>query len=408
MRFPVVMIIVSYLILILTDFLIFKDIGIKLKNLRESLRKPGAIGYGIFALLVFALLTVTVCLPKKSVDVGINTPMWLLYIFLTIILSQLIYCLFSLIGYLPLIFGQKKWKTGLWIGLPLAILVFLTLWYGAFIGRYKIDTTYVEVSSSRLPETFDGYKIAQISDLHLGTWGNDTLFISSLVDSVMALKPDMIVFTGDAVNRVGDEFKPFIKPLSRLKASDGVYTILGNHDYGDYVKWPDAKAKAENLVRLKSYQKEAGWEMLDNSYKPIINSHGDSIMLLGVGNWGEPPFSQYGDLKTAYRGKNLRDDNFKILLSHNPRHWDNIVSEESNIDLTLSGHTHAMQMELELGDWKWSPSQYIYDQWGGLYSRENNQKDQTHLYVNIGAGEVGMPMRVGASPEITLITLKKD
>lgn len=408
MRLPVIMIIVSYLVLFLTDFLILKDIGLKLKHLRESLRKPGVVAYAIFAILVFALLTVTVCLPKRSADVGINTAMWMLYTFLTIILAQVVYCLFSIIGYLPTIFGKKKWKTGQWIGLAAATLLFLTLWYGAFIGRYKIETTRVEVASPRLPESFDGYKIAQISDLHLGTWGTDTLFLSSLVDSVMALKPDMIVFTGDAVNRNSDEFKPFIKPLSRLKAPDGVYTILGNHDYGDYMKWSSAKAKAENLARLKDYEKEAGWEMLDNTHKTIVNFNGDSIMLLGVGNWGEPPFSTYGNLKAAYRGKDLRDDNFKLLLSHNPRHWDRIVSKESNIDLTLSGHTHAMQLVMKLGDWKWSPSKYIYDQWGGLYSRENSHKDLTRVYVNIGAGEVGMPMRVGATPEVTLITLRRD
>lgn len=407
MRLPVIMVIIYYLLFILTDFLILSDLGLRIGRLKETWRRKGVVTFGVFALLVIAVLTVAVCLPKKDASEDISAIMWLLYITLTVSVAQIIYCIFSFVGYIPKIFGLTKWPTGLWIGLPLAVITFIMMWYGSFVGRYKIETTYTEINSPRLPESFDGYKIAQISDIHVGTWGNDTTFISQLVDSVMAQKPDMIVFTGDAVNRMSDEFRPFIKPLSRLSAPDGVYSVLGNHDYGDYIKWKTPEKKRADLEALKQYEKDAGWVLLDNASTTIRNHQGDSILLIGVGNWGEPPFSQYGDLQKAYPAQRLRDDNFKILLSHNPRHWDEIVSRQSNIDITLSGHTHAMQMMFELGPWRWSPAQMKYSQWGGVYGRHNEMGDTTNLYVNIGAGEVGLPMRVGATPEISLITLRR-
>lgn len=402
MRLPVLIIISFYVILILTDCLILKDLGfLKKKNVKGRI-------YGIFCLLTLALLTVGVCLPKRSVGTEITSAMWILYIVLTIVISQLIYCIFSVLDYLPRIFRIRKWKLGKWIGFPLALIVFILMWYGSIVGRYEIETNHVGVESSRVPESFDGFKIAQISDLHLGTWGTDTTFVSRLVDSVMNLKPDMIVFTGDAVNRVSDEFLPFVKPLSRLKADYGVYSVLGNHDYGDYVKWESADLKSKNLDNLKKYEAEAGWQMLNNEHITIGNEQGDSIILIGVENWGEPPFSQYGDLKSAYPPDRQWDDNFKILLSHNPRHWDEVVRRQTNIDLTLAGHTHAMQMMMHAGNWQWSLAQYKYPQWSGMYGRKTRDGSESRVYVNIGAGEVGLPMRIGAAPEITLLTLKSS
>lgn len=409
MRLPVVVVLICYLILLLTDWIIIRDLRVmslydKFKPVSKK-RRRWWVAYLVFSILVLALLTVAVCMPKKSSELDVTAVMWMLYTVMTVEFAQIVYSVFSLLGFIPCVFRGRRWNLGLWVGLPLAALVFTMMWWGATVGRNSIQVERVEVSSPRLPESFNGYRIAQISDLHVGTWGEDTHFIDRLVDSVNNLKPDLIVFTGDAVNRESSEFVPFIKSLSRLKAPDGVFSVLGNHDYGDYISWNSPKQKKANLDSLKAYQKKAGWKLLDNGHVAIRNKKGDSIVLIGVGNWGEPPFSRYGDLFAAYPDGKHNDDNFKILLSHNPEHWNREVSRKSNIDLTLSGHTHAMQIMLSIGSWKWSPAKYRYDQWGGLYGRNNDNGEKTNVYVNIGAGEVGIPMRLGATPEITLITL---
>lgn len=412
MRIPVLMLIFSFLLLIVTDIYIVWDLR-KLSlydKYSPRTKRPGKwwIVYSVFAVLILAVLVVAACLPRRSADREILTTMWLLYIVISVLFSQIVYVIFSLLGFIPKIVGARRWNTGLWVGMPLAVMIFTMMWWGATVGRHQIDVEQVEISSPRLPESFDGFKIAQISDLHVGTWGNDTSFISRLVDRVNALEPDVIVFTGDIVNQKSAELKPFIQVLGRLKAEYGVLSVLGNHDYGDYVSWKSSQAKVENLNTLREYEKSMGWQLLDNSHKVLKNNKGDSLILIGVGNWGEPPFSQYGNLKAAYPEENFHDSNFKVLLSHNPEHWNREVSKISNIDLTLAGHTHAMQIMFKVGDWKWSPSKYRYPQWAGLYNRTVSQDNSlSNLYVNIGAGEVGMPMRVGATPEITLITLRK-
>lgn len=414
MRLPVLMVIVCYIVLLLTDWLILSDLrhfSSRGDGSSEG-RKPGYSVwfkvFGVFAFLVLALLTVAVSLPRRSVSMGVTPTMWMLYIVLTVEFAQIVYCLFSLLGFIPRIFGKPRLRLGLWIGLPLGILVFCMMWWGTFVGRYRIETVRVDVSSPRLPESFEGYRIAQISDLHVGTWGQDTAFVSRLVDEVNALHPDLIVFTGDLVNRDASEAEPFIEPLSRLSAPDGVLTILGNHDYGDYVSWDSPTEKALNLDNLKSYERMMGWRLLDNAHCFIAREKGDSIAVIGVGNWGEPPFSQYGNLADAYPEELHNDSRFKLLLSHNPEHWNREVSHLTNIDLTLAGHTHAMQILFSLGAWRWSPAVFKYDQWGGLYSRKGATGEPVNINVNIGAGEVGLPMRIGADPEITLITLHRS
>lgn len=411
MRIQVFLVVLSYFILIATDLVIINDL--KRMSLFSSFKPKGKKTggwwktYSIFAILVLIVLTIAICLPRRDNETSLAPVMWLLYIVLTVVLAQSIYAICSLMGFIPAFFRKPRWNTGLWIGLPLGILVFSMMWWGAFIGRHRIQTVEVEISSPRLPESFEGYRIAQISDLHVGTWNNDTTFVAKVVKKVNSLHPDLIVFTGDLVNRSSGELLPFINTLSRLDAPDGVLSVLGNHDYGDYVTWDTPSDKTANLDSLKSYQRRMGWELMNNRHLSICNEKGDSIIMIGVGNWGEPPFSQYGDLSEAYPVNKLRDDNFKILLSHNPEHWNREVSKLSNIDLTLSGHTHAMQIMFKFGNWKWSPSQYKYDQWGGIYSRENDEGVPTKVYVNIGAGEVGIPMRIGADPEITIFTLHR-
>lgn len=409
MRLPIFFISLCFILLLLTDWLIISDLRkLSVYNNNTPLTKKRGfwwVAYSIFAICVLILFVVAISIPRKSVAVGISPTMWMLYIVITILISQIVYCIFSLLGFLPSIFGWKRWNTGLWVGLPMGVLFFSMMWWGALVGRYRIQVYDVNIESGRLPTSFNGYKIAQISDLHVGSWGNDTVFLNRLVQKVNGLHPDLIVFTGDLVNREAGELSPFVKTLSRLSAPDGVLSILGNHDYGDYVMWNSEEEKQSNLKKLKNYEKEMGWRLLDNRHISISNLMGDSIILIGVGNWGGPPFSQYGNLKEAYPEQNLNDGQFKILLSHNPEHWNREVSKISNIDLTLAGHTHAMQIMLSLGDRRWSPAKYKYSQWGGLYSKSTQSKYPEYLYVNIGAGEVGLPMRIGATPEITLITL---
>ena len=201
------------------------------------------------------------------------------------------------------------------------------------------------------------------------------------------------------MNRQTDEAEPYIATLGRLHARDGVYSILGNHDYGDYKSWETPEAKMRNLQYMGEVQAKMGWHLMNNC-DTCIKLGSDSITIIGVENWGEPPFSQYGKLSVAH--PTLNDSNFKILLSHNPRHWRGEVLPLSNIDLMLAGHTHAMQIELDIFGHRLSPSAWIYPEWGGVY-----KEDGQILYVNIGIGEVAMPMRIGATPEITVITLKK-
>jgi hypothetical protein len=240
--------------------------------------------------------------------------------------------------------------------------------------------------------------VVHISDLHLGTYGNDTTYISTIVNKVNSLKADVILFTGDIVNRNSNELKPFVSTLSRLKAKDGVYSILGNHDYGDYEDWKSEAEKAANFQALKDMQAEMGWTMLNNQSTAITRGN-DSITIIGVENIGDPPFHIYGDMSKAY--SDISDKQYKILLTHNPAHWTSDIEnqKESNIALTLSGHTHAMQMEF----FGISPARFRYRTWGGLYNDNYNHP----LYVNIGIGTVGFPARIGATPEITLITLKQ-
>ena len=219
-----------------------------------------------------------------------------------------------------------------------------------------------------------------------------------MVRQVNKLEPDLIIFTGDLVTLRSAELEPFLHVLSGLKAKNGVYSILGNHDYGDYVPWKNVSEKLEDRKLLRIKEKEMGWRMLNNE-SVYLYSGNDSVALIGVENWGEPPFPKYGNLRAAY--PDLNDDCFKILLTHNPMHWDEEVISGTNIDLSFSGHTHAMQIKLQLGDWRYSPAEIRYPRWSGLY-REGNQ----YLYVNEGIGCVFMPMRVGATPEITVIRLK--
>ncbi len=351
------------------------------------------------AIALYVLLIVALCLPMRTGQSGmLLTKMWLLFGFMTAVLGKLVFVLIDAISLIPIPFGGKRWRWLAYAAAAAGIVTFVALWWGALVNRFNIDTSKTDIEIPGLPASFDGYRIVQLSDLHVGTYGADTAFVSRLVDHVNSLKPDLIVFTGDIVNRRTDEILPFIDVLSRLHAAAGVYSILGNHDYGDYYDWDSDSAKARSLAQLVGIQRDMGWHLLLNSHA-VIHAGADSIALVGVENVGDPPFKVYGDLSAAY--PDLSDGVTKILLTHNPVHWDMEVAgnDSVNVALTLSGHTHAMQIRL-LG---LSPAAWRYDHWGGLYSDGKGHQ----LYVNIGVGTVGLPMRLGATPEVTLFTLRR-
>ena len=407
MRIPLILALVLIVLSVLIDIYITRDV-------RKSTRwDVWWKGYIVSAVLCWIFMIVVLCLPKRSESSGILSVMWMLYSYLSLYASKLVYVVVSLVGrLLRRVCGVRvKWHPAQWVGLFAALGVFAMMWVGIVFTRRNIVVNDVVISSPKIPVAFNGYTIAQISDLHVGTWGNDTTFISTLVDSVNSLHPDLIVFTGDIVNRKTDELAPFKGVLSRLKAKDGVLSILGNHDYGDYVDWSSPDDRTANNHLLAQYQAQMGWTLMNNERR-FISRGNDSIMVIGVENWGDPPFPVYGDLEKALSSSvdsiyHQNDRRFKILLTHNPEHWNQIVSHTTNIDLSLAGHTHAMQMMLQFGKWKWSPARYRYDQWGGLYERLNDNGQLSRLYVNIGAGEVGMPSRLlSAYPEITLLTLR--
>ncbi len=395
MRLPLFPLFVFLLVNIGIDAYIYKVLKRRFRSVWPSrVQLWTAVG-------LFLMLVVTVCLPRRDCSNALLlTIMWMLFGYISVYLSKYLFVIFDFIARIPEFFKKHRIKWITRTGVVAAVGLFAVLWWGALINRFGIDVKEVTVEIADLPDGFDGYRIAQFSDMHVGTFGNDTTFVSKFVDRINSLNPDVIVFTGDIVNSRTAELPPHISPFSRLSAPDGVYSILGNHDYGDYSDWPTPEAKAGNMEMLKRLQAEMGWRLLLNE-TTMLRQSGDSIALIGVENIGDPPFKVYGSLKQAYPC--LSDSITKILLTHNPAHWVDSIADrpDMNVDLSLSGHTHAMQIEM-LG---WSPAKYRYPTWGGLYK----DKDKSHqLYVNIGGGTVGFPARIGATPEITVITLKKQ
>lgn len=286
------------------------------------------------------------------------------------------------------------------LALSLAFIPFVSVVYGVTEGKYNYKVWKYTLYYDDLPEAFDGYRITQISDIHSGSF-DDKKKIQRGIELVNQQKSDAIMITGDIVNNLATELLPWKDILKQLTAKDGVFSILGNHDYGDYSSWKTPEEKAENLELLKQIQREMGFDLILNGHR-YIERNGEKIAIIGVENWGHGRFSKYGDLEKAMQ--NVVDEDFKILLSHDPTHWEyEVLPQNKNIQLTLSGHTHGMQVGIEIeGLVKWSPSEWQYKYWGGMYE-ENGKK----LNVNRGFGYHAFPGRVGIWPEITVIELRK-
>ncbi len=284
-----------------------------------------------------------------------------------------------------------------WAGLGVGGGVLGSLLYG-FSNKYDYRIKKVPLKFSNLPQPFKGLKVVQISDIHSGSLLNHDA-VKRGVEKINNLKPDLVLFTGDLVNNRADEMQQLKMVFKELQAPMGVYSVLGNHDYGDYERWETPTHKKQNLETLKGVHAEMGWKLLLNQ-NAILEREGAQIGLLGVENWSaKARFPKYGRLAEAYRG--VEHLPFKILMSHDPSHWDaEVLPQYSDIDLMLAGHTHGMQFGVELPWLRWSPVQYVYRQWAGLYE-QGGQK----LYVNRGFGFIGYPGRVGILPEITLFEL---
>ncbi|HLF65189.1 MAG TPA: metallophosphoesterase [Saprospiraceae bacterium] len=287
------------------------------------------------------------------------------------------------------------------LGFAIGLIPLLSLTYGLIRNPYRYKVFRKDILLPDIPDTMDGLRLVQISDIHAGSFlAKDR--VRKSVEMINALDPDFVFFTGDLVNNSAHEVDAYIDTFREIKATHGIFSVFGNHDYGDYVRWSSAQAKQDNHEKLKLQHKRLGWDLLLNAHR-VINVQGGKVGVIGVENYSaHPRFQKYGDMGCAMEG--LEKTDLTILLSHDPSHWDDeILPRYPTIDLTLSGHTHGFQFGIELTEAiKWSPVQYMYKRWAGLY-----QEGHQYLYVNRGLGFLGYPGRVGILPEITLLTIRK-
>lgn len=320
----------------------------------------------------------------------------LIKIFFSIVLALAfpkgIFMLFSLAG---LCAGRRVRRALNIAGAALAAVVCLCALYGLTFGTRRLEVREVTLTFANLPEAFDGYRIVHISDLHVGTFGGDNAYLERLVERVNALDADAILFTGDIINTKPSELPPHAAVLSRLEARDGVWSVLGNHDYCEYARYETEEETAAARMQVIGTERQMGWRLLLNE-NGMVERDGERIAIIGVENTSRPPYPSYGDLKKARNG--IPEDMFTVLMTHDPTHWRREVLPGKGADLTLSGHTHAMQFEV-LG---FSPSSWTYAEWGGVY-REGG----VMLNVSKGAGGT-IPFRFGAWPEVTVLTLRRE
>ena len=381
-------------IIVLPDLVIYRGIW---KHIRMTW--PKVLHWVSTAFSLAGIFTLFLFIRSSHDEEQLQLFMWFNWLLLLIYIPKLIFAIFFLFNQLiqkALPFLQN---TVAYIGLFLASLLFVGLLYGAIRGRFDVKTTHVDIPLTALPKTFDGLKIVQISDLHLGNFGYEPRFWKSIVDKVNVEKPDIIVMTGDMMNNFANEVTPSdIALFNQLHASIGKFAILGNHDYGDYTRWSSLAAKKANLDSLEQRERRMGFQLLLDEHVFIVRN-GDSIAIVGVQNWSKPPFHCYGNLPKAMKG--IDHFPFVLLLTHDPNHWMAQAVNYPTIYLTLSGHTHAMQMGINRFGLHWSPAEWMFKQWDGLYRYQTK-----YLYVNRGLGYVGVPIRMGMPPEISVLILK--
>ena len=403
-------------IMALLDFYVFNPLQFVSHATEGNTKTIIYVIYWIIAFLAVTGLVIFISTDSDSLSKKIRT-----YFFATVlafVFAQIISSVFFLVDdirrliqwIIEKVFSNKKEITEVadnyinrssilsWIGFGAGATLFGSLVYG-FSNKYNYKVKPIRLVFDNLPPAFNGLKIVHFSDVHSGSFMNKKA-VEHGVNKIMEQNADLIIFSGDLVNDRATEMKSYMDIFSRLKAPMGVYSTLGNHDYGDYVKWPhDGITKEQNVKDLAEVQKELGWKLLMNEHV-VFEKEGQQIALMGIENWSaKARFPKHGDMKKAYAG--TENYPFKILISHDPSHWEaQVTPDYKDVDLTLSGHTHGMQFGIDIAGFKWSPVQYLYKEWDGLYE-EGNQK----LYVNPGFGFIGYPGRVGILPEITVIEL---
>lgn len=402
---------ISLLVLVLLDLYVFQAVKTVAEHTTADRRRLIYMAFWSSTLLVIgAFLYFQLTPPDKISHIGRN--FIATGVFMTL-LSKLFVVLFLAIDDVSRVF---RWMYALVgkqqavdssrseflskAGLIAATAPMVAMSYGIVSGAHDYRVRRVRLALPKLPGGFDGVRIVQISDIHSGSFFSKTA-VKGGIQMILDQKPDIILFTGDLVNNQADEMREWVDVFSKLKAPLGVYSSLGNHDYGDYVYWPSKAAKEKNLDDLKQIQRDMGWRLLVNEHV-TISAQGDQIALAGVENWSaKGRFPKYGNLNAALQ--RIEADT-TILLSHDPSHWrGEVLAHPVEVDLTLSGHTHGMQFGVEVGNFRWSPVQYMYEEWAGLY-----QEGSQHLYVNRGFGYIGFPGRIGILPEITVIDLGKE
>jgi predicted MPP superfamily phosphohydrolase len=405
------------LILLLLDGYLWYSLKVKVFSMAPA-RKYLIMGlYWLpFMLLVSSVITGMI-IPFTEWDIPFRTYLtgFILLFYLARVLPAIFLLLADIsrliqLGISSFIYGRdvslayfRRSKALLITGWSLGTALFLMLLYGVVIGNYDFHVHRVEIPIPELPVSFDNLRIVQLSDIHLGSWtSRDKL--EEAVGIVNSLKPDVIFFTGDLLDYCTKDVDSFQPILAKMDAPFGIYAILGNHDYGDYVRWSTQEEKMKDHQDLFDYYRNLGWKLLRNENSFLIRET-DSIAVIGVENWGSTKrFQRYADMKKALQG--VENVKVQLLLSHDPSHWDKVISKDyKNIDVTFSGHTHGFQFGIEAFGIKWSPAQYLYKEWGGLYISPVQGSHPQYLYVNRGLGSIGYPGRVGIFPEITLIIL---
>lgn len=374
------------LLLVLPDWYIYRN------YIRHTSQKWIKWAYWIPTLFLLVGMTVIFAIHEPMPD-SMQRLSHFMLIFLCITVPKAMFVLVMLfMKGLYLLSGRRLYGGYIAGALALGSLGYVV--YGATEGKQRFQIREITIESKDIPEGFNGYRIVQLSDIHTGSWRGNGKALQKAVDMVNAEHPDLVVFTGDLVNNLAIELDEFMPILSSIRAKDGVYSVLGNHDYSPYIKWESEADQVANLESLKAKEAEMGWHLLNNE-SVFLRQNGDSIALVGVENSGNPPFPNHGDLPKALKGT---EGMFKVLLSHDPTHWRREVLPESDVQLMLAGHTHEMQTSF----FGFSPAKFVYPEHNGLY-RDGEQM----LFVNIGLGYLMFPMRLGAWPEITVITLRK-
>lgn len=389
--------IIILIIFFLSTFFIYRGSAKNLKVLFKKHVVPSSI-FPVVNTALFVLLFILYIFPLNVRKVH-NYQIY--YLFNSIFFAFLLFsALQSLAWTFQLIFKNKFTSSVIsWSGFIIGISLAASVLFGTFAGNRQITVKRYELQFNNLPGLFDNYKIVHISDLHLGGFVNKNLLVRTC-EKIAEIKPDIIVFTGDLVNNYADETDKYIPLLKRISDVAETFSILGNHDYGDYSNWDSNEEKSLNFEKILTAHKNAGFQLLKNEHTILIRGS-DSIYLAGVENWGHPPFPQYANTELAVKG--IPEDAFTIMLTHDPAHWETLIAENHDIDLTLSGHTHGMQWGIKLAGISFSPAMFTRQNWGGIY--KNNK---SVLHVNTGLGNVFFPWRLDMSGEITVITLKRS